>query len=108
MADVGEDLGLQARQLSSELHVQQSERLAIDRDTRRLHAGEDRDERQLQLREEPVQRCISERVRERLPDGERGERLQPCPFGRGEPRGRRRQHQVEPLGHDVGDRLAAE
>ena len=80
---VGEDLGLQARQLTRELDVQEAERREIDGDARRLHAGEDRDQRQLQPREEPVERCLPERVRKRTADGERGKRLQPRPCGRG-------------------------
>ena len=51
---------------------------------------------------------LGEGRRERLADREGGERLEARPVGRRQPRRRRRQDEVEPLGDDIGDRLAPE
>ncbi len=73
----------------------------------RLHPGQDRDERQLDLAEQAVEALPLEGGRQRLAGGDRRERLETGP-GERRQLGGRRQDQVELLGDDVGDRLAAQ
>jgi len=83
------------------------ERLEIERDAGRLHPGQDGDERQLELGVEAVQPVLRKSLLERFANGEGGECLEPGPRSAVE-LGHGRQDQVELLGDDVGDRLAAE
>ena len=105
--DVGVDLRLEPGDLGRELGRQDLERLEVERDAGRLHPGEHRDERELDLAIEAVEAVVDQPALEGLADGERGERLETGP-GRGVELGDRRQDQVELFGHDVGDRLAAQ
>ena len=107
VADVGVDLRLEPRDLRRELRRQDAERVEIEGDAGRLHPGQDRDERQLDLRVEAVESVLGQAPLERLADRDRGERLEAGP-GRAVELGDRRQDEVELLGDDVGDRLAAE
>ena len=75
------------------------------RDAGGLHAGQDRDQRQLDLGEQPVDALVAERLLERRPDRERGQRLEARRRDGRQARGRRRQHEVQPLPDDVGDLL---
>ena len=107
VADVEVDLGLEPRDLGRELPGQHVERLEVERDAGRLHPRQDRDERQLDLAYRRSRPSSTEPPLERLADGERGERLEAGPGGAVE-LGDRRQDEVELLGDDVGDRLAAQ
>jgi len=51
VAHVGVDLRLQTRHLGAELDVQFGQRVAVDGNAGRLHVGQDRDQRQLDLAE---------------------------------------------------------
>ena len=107
VADVGVDLRLEPRDLGRELGRQDLQRLEIEGDAGRLHPGEDRDQRQLDLAVQAVETVVDQPSLERLAHGERGERLQAGP-GRGVELGDGRQDEVELLGDDIGDRLAAQ
>ena len=107
VADVDVDLPLEPLDLAPELLVERGEGLAVEGDPDRLHPGQDRDQRQLDLAEQPVELRVGEAALERLPDGERRQRLETGPGG-GRQLRRRRQDLVEVLGDDVGDRLAAQ
>ena len=107
MADVDVDLRLEPRDLGRELAGQHVERLEVERDAGRLHPGQHRDERQLELAVQPVEAVVDETPLERLADGDRGQRLEAGP-GRAVELDDRRQDEVELLGHDVGDGLAAQ
>ena len=61
MADVGVDLRLEAGDLGPELAVEGREGVEVEGDAGRLHPGEDRDERQLDLGEEAVEALLLER-----------------------------------------------
>ena len=108
VADVDVDLLLEAGDLRAELAVEHRQRLAIERDADRLHPGEDRDERQLDLAEEPVETSTSS---SRSASGSRtaiADSASRPARAVGRQLGRRRQDLVELLGDDVGDRLAAQ
>ena len=105
--DIGVDLRLEPGDLGRELFRQQAERAAVEHHPGRLHPGENRDERQFDLPEEPVEALLGEAAFERLPDGQRGERLEARACGSVE-RGRIRQDEVELLRDHVGDGLASE
>ena len=108
VADVDVDLLLEPVDLARRNSTSSAgQRLAVEGDADRLHPGEDRDQRQLDLAEQPVEPDLGEAPLERLADGERRQRLEAGPGGRRQLR-RRRQDLVEVLGDDVGDRLAAQ
>ena len=107
MPDVGVDLLLEPGDLAPELAVERSQRLEVEGDADRLHAGEDRDQRQLDLAEQPLELLVRRGALQRLADRQRRQRLEAC-SRRGRQLGGRRQDLVEPLRDDVGDRLAAE
>ena len=81
VADVDVDLGLEAGDLGPELGRQGRQPVAVDRDTGRLHAGEDRDERQLDLGEQAVEVLGGEGPLERRAGGHAptGHRARPGP-----------------------------
>ena len=79
MADARVDLRLEALDLAPELDLEQGQRLAVEGDADRLHPGQDRDERQLDLAEQAVEPLALEGGGERRPGGERRERLEPGP-----------------------------
>ena len=64
VADIDVDLRLKAGHLAAELDVERGQRLAVDGDAGGLHVGQDRDQRQLDLAEEPVQPDFRERLLE--------------------------------------------
>ena len=105
--DVDVDLLLEPGGLGAELAVEDCQRLEIEGDADRLHPGEHRDQRQLDLAEQPLEPDLRQALLERLADRDRRQRLES-----GARRGRqvrgRWQDLVEVLGDDVGDRLAAE
>ena len=103
-----EDLALEPRDLGRELDLERAQRVAVERDARGLHAGEDRDQRQLDLREQPVGAVGLERLLERGLDRERAERLETGDRHRRQARGGRRDDEVQPLPDDVGDLLGPE
>ena len=105
--DVDVDLGLETRDRGAELAVEHAERLAIERDADRLHPGEDGDQRELDLPEQPIEARLREPALERFADGQGGQRLE-TGSSRGRQLGRRRQDLVEVLGDHVRDRLASE
>ena len=70
VADDGEDLGLEALDLGRELALEGSQRVPVEGDAGRLHAGEDRDQRQLDLGEQAVHALVTERLLQRWTDGE--------------------------------------
>jgi hypothetical protein len=82
VAHVGVDLPLQAGQLGLELAVEGSEGDEVQGDAGRLHPGQDRDEGQLELREEAAEALLLEGSREGRADGQRGERLERGAFAR--------------------------
>ena len=84
MADVDVDLLLEAGDLGPELAVEGREGLEVEGDAGRLHPGQDRDQRQLDLAEQAVEAVLLERPREGLADGERGQRLEAARSARGE------------------------
>ena len=69
VADGRVDLALEPRDLGGELPLERRERVLVQGDAGRLHAGEDRDQRQLDLLEQPVHALIAHRLIERRPDG---------------------------------------
>ena len=83
------------------------ERVAVEGDAGRLHPGQDGDQRQLDLVEEAVEPFLGQAALERLANGERRQGLEPGARRRVES-GHVREDEVELLGDDVGDRLAAE
>ena len=105
--DVDVDLALEPLDLAPELLVERGERLAVEGDADRLHPGEDRDQRQLDVAEQAVELLVGQAPLQRLANGERGQRLEAGP-GRRRKLGGRRQDLVELLRDDVRDRLAAE
>ena len=105
VADGGVDLALEPLDLGGELALQRRKRLLVEGDPGRLHAGEDRDQRELDLLEQPVHAVVVQRLVERRPDGDGGQGLE-ARDGRGrQAGGRGREHEVEALGDDVGDLL---
>ena len=64
VAHVGVDLRLKAGQLGLELAVESGEGVEVEGDAGRLHPGQDRDERQLQLGEQAVEALLFEGGRE--------------------------------------------
>ena len=78
VADVGVDLGLEPRDLGRELGRQDLQRVEVERDPGRLHPGQDRDERQLDLRVEAVQPVLDQPPFERR----RGRRARTVPRAR--------------------------
>ena len=100
----GVDLGLEARDLRGELACRAPPARRRSRAMPGgLHPGEDRDQRQLDLGEQPVDALVAERLLQRGADGERRQRLEPgdgrraagrrrtaAGRGRGAPRRRRR------------------
>ena len=66
VADAGVDLALEPLDLGPELDVERRERLAVEGDADRLHPGQHRDERQLDLAEQPVEALALEGGGERL------------------------------------------
>ncbi len=102
------DLALEAGDLRGELHLERPQRVAIEGDARGLHPGEDRDQRQLDLGEDPLDPVRLERLLERGSDRERGEGVEPCDRRGREACGGRRQHEVEALRDDVRDLLGAQ
>ncbi len=107
VADARVDLALEPVDLGPELDVERGQRLAIEGDADGLHPGQDRDQRQLDLAEQAVEPLALEGGGERLARGDRRQGLEARP-GEGRQLGRGRQDQVELLGDDVGDRLAAQ
>ena len=86
VADDGVDLRLEAGDLGRELALEGGQRVLVERDAGRLHPGEDRDQRQLDLGEQALDALVAERLLERWADGER----------RRGPRGRRRRRAAAP------------
>ncbi len=107
VADVDVDLRLKAGHLAAELDVERGQRLAVDGDAGGLHLGKDRDERHLDVTEEPIETGLDQRLLQRLANGQRGEGVEADPDGRRNVSGRRERH-FEPLVGDIGDRLAAQ
>ena len=104
MPDGPIDLVLEARDLGPELAIQHGQRVEVDGDARRFHAGEHGDERQLDLAEQPLETFFLEGAGERVADREGRQRLETGAMDRLELL-RRRQDEVEPLGDNVRDRL---
>ena len=107
VADVDVDLLLEAGRLRGELPVEDGERLEVEGHADRLHPREHRDQRQLDVAEQPVELDLGQALLERLADGDRRQRLETGARRRRQLR-RRRQDLVEVLGDDVGDGLAAQ
>ena len=107
MADVDVDLLLEAGRLRGELPVEDGERLEVERHADGLHPGEHRDQRQLDVAEQPIEPDLGQALLERLADGDRRQRLEAGAGRRRQVRGRR-QDLVEVLGDDIGDGLAAQ
>ena len=105
--DAGVDLPLETLDLGPELDLERRQRLPVEGDADRLHPRQNGDQRQLDLAEQAVEALALQGCRERFAGGDRRQRLEPGPGERGQ-LGRRRQDQVELLGDDVGDRLAAQ
>ena len=77
--DVGVDLGFEPGDLGGELGGEDLQGLQIEGDAGRLHPGQDRDERQLDLAVEAVEAVVHQPSLERLADGQCRERLEPGP-----------------------------
>ena len=108
MPDDRVDLLLEPGDLRGELALQVRQRRAVERDAGRLHPGEDRDEGELDLREQSLHALVAQRLLQRWTDGQRGQRLQPGHGGGRKVGGRGRQDEVQPLRDDVRDLLGAQ
>ena len=105
--DVDVDLRLEPRDLGGELGGEDPEGVEVERDAGRLHPGQDRDQRQLDLGIEAIETVVDESLLEWRPDRQGGQGLQ-ADAGGAVQLGDRREDQVELLGDHVGDRLAAQ
>ena len=108
VADVGPDLRLEPGDHVSELAVEQRQRFPVQRDADCLHSRQDRDERELDLAEQPVQPFALQLFRERRPNGEGAQGVEAGTSRRRQSDGCHWQLQVEALGDHVRDRLAAQ
>ena len=107
MADVDVDLLLEPGDLRTELAFEDRQRLAVEGHADGLDPGEDRDEWQLDLAEQPLELDLAEPPFERLTDRHRRQGIETGPGSSRQVRSRRKDL-VEVLRDDVGDRLAAE
>ena len=82
MADVHVDLRLEPRRLGAELAVEDGQCVEVEGNAGRFHSRQYRDQRQLDLVEQPVELLPLERLRERRMDGHDRQRLEARPRGR--------------------------
>ena len=107
MADVDVDLTFEAGDLRRELAIEHGQRLEVDGDANGLHPCQDRNERQFDFPQQPIEPDVGEPSLERFAHGNRRQGLE-TRLGRCRQLRCRGQDLVEVLGDHVGDRLAAE
>ena len=105
--DGGIHLAFEALDLGGELPFEIGQRLEVEGDAGGLHAGQDGDQRTLELGEEPIEPGIDHRPFEQRSDGRSGQRVETRPCRRVEIL-RRRHLDIEALGRHIGDGLAAQ